>query len=306
LFDMIAEPAGAAMSQLLVAVEGVAGGDVGAFLSMVDDARVNLRAHGDAWGVALADFIEMEIRLYHDSPDRALVLGEQAARQFDALDDDWGRSAVRLHLGFGLRLAGRTGEAREVLDEAVAISRETGLPNNLARSLAELGELCLYTGEPEEAERWFLEADEIVDDLADDTMRALVASGRGDAARFRGEPSAALGRYENALMLYRRSEVPRGVARALTGLAAAELDLDELDRARHRLAEGVPLAREVGDPAIHAAALEQLARLSLREGFQHEARGLLDEAQRIRLRYRRPCGALARRDVEAPMVLPSP
>ena len=306
LFDATGEPAGAAMSQLLVAVEGVAGGDVGAFLGVVDDARINLRTHGDAWGVALADFIEMEIRLYHDSPDRALVLGEQAARQFDALDDDWGRSAVRLHLGFGLRLAGRTRDAREVLDEAVAISRETGLPNNLARSLAELGELCLYMGDPEGAERWFLESDDIVSDLADDTMQALVASGRGDSARYRGAPAEALGHYENALTLYKRSDVLRGVARALTGLAAAELDIDELDRARQRLDEGMPLARQVGDPAIHAAALEQLARLSARDGLNHEAMGLLDQAQGMRHRYLRPRGALAKRDVDALTVLPSP
>ncbi len=300
LFQATDEPARAAMSQLLVAVEGVAGGDVAGFLSMVDDARLKLGTHGDAWGRALADFIEMEIRLYQDSLERALALGEQAARRFDALDDDWGRSAVRLHLGFGLRLAGRTREAREVLHVAVAISRETGLPNNLARSLAELGELAVYVGDPEEAEHWFGECDDIVSDLADDTMQALVASVRGDAARYRGDPSAALGHYEIALTLYRRSEVLRGVARALTGLAAAELDLDELDRARQRLDEGVALAGEVGDPAIHAAAMEQLARLSSRDGAEHEARKLLDEAERIRLQYRRPRGALAQRDVERP------
>jgi predicted ATPase/DNA-binding SARP family transcriptional activator len=298
LFDALGERADAAMSQLLVAVEGVAGGDVGGFLGMVEDARVGLRTHGDAWGLALADFIEMEIRLYHDSPERALVLGQQAARQFDALGDDWGRSAVRLHLGFGLRLAGRTREAGEVLDEAVTISRETGLPNNLARSLAELGELALYIGDTEEAERWFHESDDIVNDLADDTMRALVASGRGDAARCRGEPSVALAHYDDALTLYRRSAVSRGVARALTGLAAAELDLDHRARARQWLDEGVPLAREVADPAIHAVALEQLARLWSRDGRDHEARRLLDEAQAIRLRRRRPRGALAERDVQ--------
>jgi predicted ATPase len=299
LFDAIGEPAGSAMSQLFVAVEGVAGGDVGTFLSMVEDARGRLRDHGDAWGVALADFIEMEIRLYHDSPDRALALGEQAARQFDALDDDWGRSAVRLHLGFGLRLAGRTREAREALRDAVEISEETGLPNNLVRSLAELGELSVYMGDPEDAERWFAECDDIISDLGEGTMQALVASGRGDAARYRGDPSAALGHYEDALTLYRRSEVLRGIARALAGLAAAELDVDELERARRRLDEGEPLARECGDPAIQAAALEQLARLSLRDGREHEALRLLDEAGTIRLQYRRPRGALAKRDVEA-------
>ena len=299
LFEMADEPVGAALSRLLVAVEGVAGGDVPGYLEMVDEARVSLRAEHDAWGLALADFIEMEIRLYHDSPDHALTLGEQAARQFDALDDDWGRSAVRLHLGFGLRLAGRIGEARSALNEAVAISRETGLPNNLVRSLAELGELAVYEGDPDEAERWFLQCDDIVSDLADDAMQALVASGRGDAARFRGEPERAVSHYDRGLTLYRRARVLRGEARTLTGLAAAELDLGKVDSARRHIGEGVERALEAGDPAIHAAGLEQLARLASRDGSESEARRLRDEAEDIRRRSRRPRGALASRDVES-------
>lgn len=296
LFDAVGDRVGAAMSQLFVAVEGVAGGDVDEFLDLVGDARRTLDDGGDAWGVALADFIEMEIRLYHDSPDVALRLGEHAAAQFDALDDDWGRSAVRLHLGFGLRLAGRAKEAGEVLDEAVAISRDTGLPNNLARSLIELGEVFVYLGDPEEAEKWFLECDDIVSDLADDAMHALLASGRGDAARYGDDPSEVVISYEEALRLYRRSGVPRGIARATTGLAAAQLDLDQPDRARQLLDEALPTARDAGDPALHAGALEQLARWSIRTGDRKNADQLLQEAEDIRLRYRRPRGALARRD----------
>ena len=298
IFDEVGDPAGSAMSQLLVAVEGVAGVEVDSSLSMVEEARVRLRDHGEDWGVALADFVEMEIRLYHDSTDEALVLGEQAARQFDALDDNWGRSAVRLHLGFGLRQAGRTREARQVLHEAVAISRDTGLPYNLARSLAELGELAVYEGDTDEAERWFRECDEILADLADDAMQALVASGRGDAARYRSEPSAAIDLYTQALSLYRRSAVTRGIARALIGFAAASLDLNRSSQARAHLEEGLTLARDAGDPAILAAVLEELARLSQRDGDDHGARALLAESEDLRLRYRRPRGALATRDLD--------
>ena len=303
IFDQIGDAAGSAMSQLLVAVEGVAGVEVDSSLSMVEEARVTLREHGDTWGMALADFVEMEIRLYHDSTDQALVLGEQAAQQFDALDDDWGRSAVRLHLGFGLRQAGRTREAREVLQEAVKISRETGLPYNLARSLAELGELSVYEGDPDDAERWFQECDEILTDLADDAMQALVASGRGDAARYRVDPAAAIDLYDDALSLYRRSAVTRGIARALIGLAATSLDVDERVQAREHLDEGLALARDGGDPAILATALEQQARLSQRGGDEDTARALLLESEDLRRRYRRPRGALASRDLDSGLML---
>jgi predicted ATPase/DNA-binding SARP family transcriptional activator len=297
LFEAIDEPVRGAISRLLIAVEGVAGRDVAEFLEMVDRARIDLRSHHDAWGLALANFVEMEIRLYHDSPDTALRLGDRAAAQFDALDDDWGRSAVRLHLGIGLRLAGRTPEASQVLHEAVVLSRETGLPNNLARSLAELAELALHEGDAESAEQWFQLCQEIVSDLADDALQALVFTGQADAARYRAQPSQAHHLYERGLELYGRSRVVRGQARALIGTVAADLDLGNIVKNRDRLNEAARLVQEAADPAITAASLEQLARLRLAESNQNESARLLREAERVRTHSRRPRSALAARDV---------
>jgi predicted ATPase/DNA-binding SARP family transcriptional activator len=299
LFDVDREPVRSAISQLLIAVEGVAGGDIDGFLELVNQARSELRSQQDAWGLALADFVEMEIRLYHDSTDSALQIGDRAATQFDALDDDWGRSAVRLHLGIGLRLAGRTSEASDALHEAVALSRDTGLPNNLARSLAELGEIATHLGDAEEAERWFDPCQEVVSDLADDTLQALLFTGRADAARLRHDPSLADHHYQSALGLYHRSEVVRGQARALLGTAAAELDLGNITKARQQLDKAQVLVKNAADPAIHAASLEQHARLSIAEGAREEAFTLLRDAEHVRRRARRPRGALAAGDAQA-------
>ncbi|HSJ45544.1 MAG TPA: hypothetical protein VK923_12740, partial [Euzebyales bacterium] len=93
------DPVGAATAELLAGVEGVAQPDPTASLTRVEQARTTLRSHGDAWSVALADFVEMEIRLHHGDVDDALALGRRAEQAFDQLDDDWGRSAVMLHLG---------------------------------------------------------------------------------------------------------------------------------------------------------------------------------------------------------------
>ena len=153
-----------------------------AHLGEVDRAREVLQSHGDVWGRALADFVEMEIRLHHGAVDEALPYGERAAAAFDSLRDDWGRSAVRLHLGHGLRLAGRTGDAEQVLDLAVELSRETGLPNNLARSYVELGEAALQRGADEEAEVWFDAAEEIAADVGSETLLALVLSAAAPSA----------------------------------------------------------------------------------------------------------------------------
>ena len=296
LFGKGGEPVRAALSRLLLAVEGVAGDDVKGSLMLVERARGDLRDHRDAWGLALADFIEMEIRLYHDSPEAALDLGDRAAAQFDALDDDWGRSAVRLHLGIGLRLAGRTSEAGGVLLMAVDLSRGARLPNNLARSLIELGEIATHLGDAPEGDRYFGAADEIVDDLTDDTLRALVLTGRADAARLRGDFTVADDHYRRAVDRYDRAGVPRGQVRALLGSAACSLDLGLVAEARELLARVQPLVAQAADPVLEASNGEQLARLAFASDERENGLELLRDAERIRTRSRRPRSRLAQRD----------
>jgi predicted ATPase/DNA-binding SARP family transcriptional activator len=302
LFCQAGEPARAGLSQLLVAVQGVTGGDVPHALAMVSDARDTLRAHDDAWGVALADFVEMEIRLHNGPVDDALPFGDEAARQFDALRDDWGRSAVRLHLGYGLRLAGRTDDAEQALDKAVALSREAGLPNNLGRSLVELGEAALHRGAADDAERWFAEAEQVARELANDSLLALVALGRGTAARLRRDPEAGRRRYGEALDLSGAADVPRGVARARAGLAAVDLDGGDTAAAEEHLGQAMTVATVIQDAGVTATVLEQRARAAMAAGDGERRKRLLDEASALRVRHGRPPGALEARDVEGTLV----
>ena len=291
----------AALSRLLLAVQGVAEGDMHAHLGEVDRARRVLRSHDDVWGTALADFVEMEIRLHHGAVDEALPYGERAAAAFDSLRDDWGRSAVRLHLGHGLRLAGRTGEADEVLDLAVELSRETGLPNNLARSYVELGEAALQRGAADRAEVWFDAAEEIAADVGSETLLALVLLGRGAVGRWRRDTSAAQGYYHQALEISLAAEIPRGEARARAGLAATALDAGEIETAVAQLSETVAIARRIGDLALVAVALEQSSRAAAADGDEPERARLLHEADELRSQQGRPRGALEQRDIPAPV-----
>jgi predicted ATPase/DNA-binding SARP family transcriptional activator len=295
------EPERAALSRLLLAVQGVAEGDMHAHLGEVGRARGVLHSHGDVWGTALADFVEMEIRLHHGAVDEALPYGERAAAAFDSLRDDWGRSAVRLHLGHGLRLAGRTGEAEEVLVVAVELSRETGLPNNLARSYVELGEAALQRGAAEEAEAWFDAADEIADDVGSETLLALVLLGRGGVGRWRCETSAAQGYYRQALEISLAAAIPRGEARARAGLAATALDEGQVEAAVAQLTQTVSIARRIGDLSLVALALEQSSRAVTAAGDERERARLRHEADELRSQQGRPRSALEQRDVSAPL-----
>ncbi|HEX6231503.1 MAG TPA: BTAD domain-containing putative transcriptional regulator [Jiangellaceae bacterium] len=300
LFRRAEDEPSAAISQLLAAVEGVAAKDSDRYVGMVNQARSTLRSYGDDWGVALGDFVEMEIRLHHGQVAAALAFGHEAARAFDTLDDDWGRSAVMLHLGYGLRLAGRVDEAEDILHRAVVLSRAGGLPNNLARSFVELGEARLYRGDATGALEWFAECETVARDLGNDTLMALAALGRGAASRLQGHISEAEGHHQQALALSTGTAFGKGVLRARIGLAAARLDTGVTAQVASELREARTSAEAIGDDGLIVAAIEQLARAAALSGDTDAFQALLAEAGGRRSATARPRGALDRRDVVDP------
>ena len=286
-----------AISRLLVAVEGVGGADVPGNLAEVAAARAELQQEGDRWGEALADFVEMEILLRNGEDERALPLGEAATQAFEDLRDDWGRSAVPMHLGAGLRLAGRPAEAVEILHRALAVCRAARLENNVARVCAELGGAAADVGDADEAHRWYAECEQVARGLANDTMLTLAWLGYGSVARLRGDASEAGRRYADAVEVASRAEVAPQAVMALTGLAAARLDEGDLTTAAAALSRAAAMAHQAGEAGMRAGLLEQRARLGRARGEQAEAAALLAEATALREAAGRPRTALEARDV---------
>lgn len=295
LFIQVGDTARAAFSQLLQAVEGVGQPDPTVALEQVERARTSLRAHGDTWGSALADFVEMEIRLHHGEVDPALRLGRSSERGFNRIDDDWGRSAVMLHLGYGLRVAGRLDEAGEVLERAVVLSRDGELPNNLARAAFELAEAALDRGDADAAGPWLETCERTARDLGNDTLLAMAHLGRAGVHRLARDTGAAVAHYRSALVHARGSEFVKGLVRAHAGLAATHLDDGTAEDARHELERAMALAGRLADAGIAASILELRARLAAHEGREPERRQLEEEAARLRARHGRPASVLDRR-----------
>ena len=304
LFRAAGDPLGAATSELLAGVEGVAQPNPDAALKRVAQARTALRGHGDAWGTALADFVEMEIRLHHGDIDDALTLGRRAEQAFGRLDDDWGRSAVMLHLGYGLRVAGRLDAAEDVLARAVELSRDGALPNNLARAASELAEAALDRGDADAAGPWLDECERTARDLGNDTLLSMAHLGHAGAHRLRGNTGRAAAHYNRAVAYARGSEFVKGLARAYAGLAATHLDEHATDQARAELDDAATLARRLADAGIAASILEQRAREASQDGHDRERDRLLRDAQQLRAAHGRPSGALDRRGLEP--VTPAP
>ena len=299
LFAAAGDPGRGAISRLLVAVEGVGGTDVPRSIDEVATARATFRELDDPWGLALADFVEMEIRLRNGDDERALPLGEAAARAFEDLGDDWGRSAVPMHLGAGLRLAGRPREAVEVLHRALEVCRAARLENNVARVCAELGGAAADVGDTPAAARWYGECERVARELGNETMLTLAWLGHGTVARLRGEPSEAARRFADAVDIATRAGTVTAAVTALTGLAAAQLDAGDAEAAAASLDRASEVAGEVTEAAVTAALLEQRARLAAVRGEHDEAAALVADATARRQAAARPRSALERRDVEA-------
>ncbi|MDQ3997444.1 MAG: tetratricopeptide repeat protein, partial [Gemmatimonadota bacterium] len=298
LFAGVNDRGRAAISRLLLAVEGVAGGDVSGCLGEVAAARGALAGNGDRWGQALADFVEMEILLRNGADERALSLASSAIASFEDLGDDWGRSAVPMHLGAGLRLAGRAQEAVAVLHRALAVCRAAGLENNVARVYAELGGAAADVGNTEEALGWYAECERVARSLGNETMLSLAWLGYGVVARLREDPGEARRRFTDALDVTSRAGMVTESVAALTGLAAAQLDSGDTEQAGATLARASDAAGNVGEAGVRAGVLEQRARLALGQGRRTEAAALLGEATSLRDRAVRPRPELERRDVE--------
>ena len=293
------DPGRAAISKLLLAVEGVGGSDVAGCLMEVAAAREALEADGDRWGQALADFVEMEILLRNGADDRALTLADAATRTFEDLGDDWGRSAVPMHLGAGLRLAGRTQEAVSVLQRALEVCRAAGLDNNVARVFVELGGAAADVGGTDEALRFYAEAERVARSLGNDTMLSLASLGYGVVARLRREPAEARRRFLEALDVTSNAGMVTESVVALTGLAGAQLDAGDVADAATTLARASDTIGTIGDGGVRAGVIEQRARLALAERRPAVAATLLSEARSLRDRSARPPTTLERRDSQA-------
>jgi tetratricopeptide (TPR) repeat protein len=248
--------------------------------------------------LALADFVEMEILFRDGADERALALGESAAAAFEELGDDWGRSAVPMHLGANLRLAGRPQEALTVLHRALAVCRAAGLENNVARVYAELGGAAVDVGNGARAEQWFAECEGIARSLGNEILLCLAWLGYGRVARLRGDHTEAGRRFRDALEVAAGPAMVREAGAALTGLAAAQLDAGEIAEAARTLDRARDLVQSVSEAGVRAGLLEQRARLAVAQGQLASVSALLAEAGSLRRTAGRPPTALEAADVE--------
>lgn len=294
LFDELGDPSRAALSRVLLAVQGVTGAGRDEQEQLLSEADAQFRRDGDPWGAAVIGFVRMETALKTGDESGAIPIGRATASAFRQLDDPWGLSAILYHLGWGLRQFGRYEEAARVLEEAIDVADSAGIHNTVQWALADLGVGQIHQGNYAVATDLFDRAAAASEQVGDGAGEVLATYGRGMLAQVTGDWATARQHFTQALPGFERlgTPVPQGLS--VAGVARCDEADGDLELARSGYERALATGRDVGEPGLVATALEGLARLAR---DRDDRKRLAGEAMDVRVAFARPAPPHERRDM---------
>src|SRR3954453_5871472 len=118
MFDAVDDTWRGALSRLLIAVEGVTVGDHSDAAGFLEEGEREFEEMDDDWGRAVAAFVRMETCAKHGDAVGHEAAAASAISLFRKLDAGWGLSAVLYHRGWSLAQFDRHEEAVGVYQEA--------------------------------------------------------------------------------------------------------------------------------------------------------------------------------------------
>jgi predicted ATPase/DNA-binding SARP family transcriptional activator len=171
-------------------------------------------------------------------------LCERSVALYRKLDDPAGEGEALGMLGTISGLAGRTTEARECFDLALAAAEEHGLDDLRYKVLHDLGEFERELGNDARAAQLLTESIERSRLAGDDLQAALALGGLGDLLLDQGDLDAAEERDAEALTLFRELAFDYGVMYALGGLAATAAKRGDAERSGRLWGAALAIERE--------------------------------------------------------------
>lgn len=299
IFEDLGDPSRAALSRVLLAVEGVTGAQEERAEALLREAELQFERDSDEWGKAVIGFVRMETALKAGDQETAVTVGRATAAAFRQLDDPWGLSAILYHLGWGLRQFGRYEEGARVLEEAIDVATSAGLYNTVQWALADLGVTQLHMGNPDLSRELFDRATAASEYIGDGAGAVLATYGHGLLAQVRGDWVEARTRFFSAHEAFHALGTPVPAGLALAGIARCDEAAEKMVLARERYEQVLTTGRAVGEPGLVATALEGLARLAASDDRADDVQRLLHEARVIRDQSSRPAPPHERRDLES-------
>lgn len=275
-------------------------GDFQAWGAMLAPERANLRAALD-WALQERDAdtaLELVATMYSTAWISSAFAQEAETYLVRALALHDGSPDARLA---ALAIAIRTSpahfdptEAETLAVEAIALARDAGDPFELPQIHATLGIICMHTGDEEGARTHLSQAVEGYRRVSAKiglgwALCELAALDSRDAVDEGGDPGAmalARARYDEAVALFRESAYPRGLARALHGLAYVTYKQRDLPIALASTQECLARGWELRVPVF--AFLEDIADIAGRIGQAETAAHLYGAADAERERFALP------------------
>jgi predicted ATPase/DNA-binding SARP family transcriptional activator len=287
IFEESGDRSRAALSEVLLAVEGVTGAHPQRSPALLADAEEQFSDDGDDWGLGVVGFVRMETALKTGDLDTAIRVGRAAASRFRRLDDYWGLSAVLYHLGWGLRQFGRNDEGAHDLEEAIDVAASAGLFNTVQWALADLALVHLNLGRREVARDLFDRADASSRHVGDGAGTVLARYGHGLLGLQDGDVDEAERLFRLAVDGFATLKTPVWEGWALLTLGRCGELRGEAATARELYEAAHGLGTQSGEPGLIASALEGLAR-SWAAVDPERAGELEREAADVRERLGRP------------------
>jgi tetratricopeptide (TPR) repeat protein len=170
------------------------------------------------------------------------------------------------HLADSVAVRRTPDEARILLDESLALFRETGDQWGIAQPLHGLGDVAYQTGDYEAARQRLEEALHLRREVGDRWLTAQTLNILGEVARCQGDYRRAETYYQESRRLYMELNAPGRVAMADHNLAYAALRRGHPDRAQALFAQSLTAFRALDDLWGAAACLEGLAAVQTDAG----------------------------------------
>jgi predicted ATPase/DNA-binding SARP family transcriptional activator len=287
IFEARGDQTRAALSRVLLAVEGVTGAHAARSQALLAQAEQQFVEDGDDWGLGVIGFVRMETALKTGDLETAIRVGRVAAARFRQLDDYWGLSAILYHLGWGLRQFGRNEDGARDLEEAIDVAASAGLFNTVQWALADLALVQLNLGRPEVARDLFDRADAASKQVGDGAGTVLAAYGHGLLALQDGDVDEAEQLLVRAREGFVTLKTPVWEGWALVTQARCVELRGEASTAGELYESARQMGLRSGEPGLTASALEGLARAAATD-HPDQAGPLEEEAADVRERLGRP------------------
>ena len=290
IFEAMGDRPRAALSRLLLAVEGVGATPGSRLRHCWTRPTASSPTWTTPWGRAVVAFVRMEIQLKRGTEAAAREAATRAVGLFRALEDGWGLSGVLYHYGYGVQRFGAYADAVPILEEAIEVAAAAGVHNTVQWATADLGLAYLALGRLDEASACFARAGAVSDHVGDHAGRVLGVYAEALLAAQDGDYARAGPLFDNARAGFERLGVWLATGLALAGLADCYLRTGDLDAAGERFEELRRLADTTGEIGLLCLALEGRARIAVATDAAAAAE-LLAQAAVLRTRYDRPASS---------------